>query len=42
MLHTNINNLNAAGETTAELRINISKSKTLVFGSETTEDKMEV
>jgi len=41
MFQANINTLNAAGEA-AGLRINISKSKTLVFESETTEVKMKV
>jgi len=36
-----INAFNAAGEA-AGLRINISKTKTLVFGSEITEEKMKV
>jgi len=41
MLHANINTFNAAGEATG-LRISISKTKTLVFGSKTTEEKMKV
>jgi len=41
MLQANINILNAAGEE-AGLRINISKTKTLVFWSETTEEEMMV
>jgi len=41
-LQANINTLNAAGEAAAGLRINISKTKTLVFGSGTTEEKMKV
>jgi len=41
MLQSNINTLNAGGEAAAGLRINISKTKTLVSGSETTE-KMNV
>jgi len=42
MLQANINTLNTAGEAAAGLKINISKTKTLVFRSETTEEKMRV
>jgi len=42
MLMASINTLNTAGEAAAGLRINISKTKTLVFRSETTEEKMRV
>jgi len=42
MLQANLNTLNAAREAAAGLRINISKIKTLVFRSETTEEKMKV
>jgi len=41
MLQASINTLNATGEA-AGLKINISKTKTLVFGSETTEEKIKV
>jgi len=41
VLQANINSLNVAGEADG-LRINISKTKSLVFGSETTKEKMKV